>query len=209
MRWDGGYEAGDTVSPFYDNLIGKLVVWAADRPAAIARMAGALAEMRLEGMATTIVAHRAILAHPDFVAARHSTVWVEQRLALPERDAPPDPEAGDGAGSGRSQEVRVAGRWYTIPRPGRETRPPAGRRGGWSAAGQVSGTVASEMQGTVVRVLVAVGDAVEVGQGVCAVEAMKMETLLCSGIAGTVTEVRVGAGQAVRAGEVLVMVEAP
>jgi acetyl-CoA/propionyl-CoA carboxylase biotin carboxyl carrier protein len=207
VRWDGGYEAGDAVSPFYDNLIGKLVVWAADRPAAIARMAGALAEMRLEGLPSTIPAHRAILAHPDFVAARHSTVWVEQRLSLPESDTPPGSGAGEGAASGRSQEVRVAGRWYTIPRPGRETRPPAGRRTGPSAAGQGSGTVASQMQGTVVRVLVAVGDAVEAGQGVCAVEAMKMETLLCSGISGTVGEVRVGAGQTVRAGEVLVMVE--
>ncbi|HET9771680.1 MAG TPA: acetyl-CoA carboxylase biotin carboxylase subunit, partial [Acidimicrobiia bacterium] len=86
IRWDGGYEAGDAVSPFYDNLIGKLVVWAPDRPAAIARMTGALAELRLDGVATTIPAHRAILAHPDFVAARHSTVWVEQRLELPESD---------------------------------------------------------------------------------------------------------------------------
>src|SRR5207237_2287756 len=83
VRWDGGYEAGDTVSPYYDNLIGKLVVWAADRPAAIARMAAALAEMRLDGLPTTIPAHRAILAHPDFVAVRHSTAWVEQRLSRP------------------------------------------------------------------------------------------------------------------------------
>jgi biotin carboxyl carrier protein len=63
------------------------------------------------------------------------------------------------------------------------------------------------MQGTVGRVLVAVGDAVEAGQGVCAVEAMKMETLLRTEIGGTVAEVRVMAGQAVRAGEVLVVVE--
>jgi acetyl-CoA/propionyl-CoA carboxylase biotin carboxyl carrier protein len=206
VRWDGGYEAGDTVSPFYDNLIGKLVVWATDRPAAIARMAGALAEMRLEGLPTTSSASRTILAHPDFVAARHSTVWVEQRLSLPESGAPPV-AAGDGVGSGRSQEVQVAGRWYAIPRAGEETRPPAGRRVGPPEARPGSGTVASQMQGTVVRVLVAVGEAVEVGQGVCAVEAMKMETLLCSGVTGTVTEVRVSAGQAVRAGEVLVMVE--
>jgi biotin carboxyl carrier protein len=60
----------------------------------------------------------------------------------------------------------------------------------------------------VVRVLVGVGDRVEAGQGICAVEAMKMETLLRSGIAGTVTEVRVAAGQAVRAGEALVVVDA-
>ena len=63
------------------------------------------------------------------------------------------------------------------------------------------------MQGTVVRVLVAVGDIVEAGQGVCAVEAMKMESVLKCGLAGTVTEVRVAPGQPVRAGEALVIVE--
>jgi acetyl-CoA/propionyl-CoA carboxylase, biotin carboxylase, biotin carboxyl carrier protein len=203
IRWDGGYEAGDAVSPFYDNLIGKLVVWAADRPAAIARMTGALAELRLDGVPTTVPAHRAILAHPDFVAARHSTVWVEQRLVLP------DAETAPGPGPGRSQEVRVLGRWYTIPRPGSETRPPAGGSGRDTAGsgGAGSGTVASQMQGTVTRVLVDVGEAVDAGQGVCAVEAMKMETVLRSGIAGVVTEVRAGPGQTVRAGEVLVTVE--
>src|SRR5213078_5182213 len=88
------------VSPFYDNLIGKLVVWAADRPAAIARMAAALAEMRLDGLPTTIPAQRAILAHPDFVAARHSTVWVEQRLSLPDGPAGVDRAVVDGDGDG-------------------------------------------------------------------------------------------------------------
>jgi acetyl-CoA/propionyl-CoA carboxylase, biotin carboxylase, biotin carboxyl carrier protein len=202
VRWDGGYEAGDAVSPFYDNLIGKLVVWAADRPAAIARMAGALAELRLGGVPTTVPAHRAILAHPDFLAARHSTVWVEQRLTLPEAGA-------ETAAPGRSQEVRVMGRWYVVPRPGRETRPPGDRsaRRPAAAGGGGTGRVVSEMQGTVTRVLVEVGETVDAGQGVCAVEAMKMESLLRSGIAGTVTEVRVRAGEPVRAGEILVMVE--
>ena len=148
-------------------------------------------------------AQRAILAHPDFVGVRHSTVWVEQRLSLPE--TAPVVEAG---GGGRSQEVPVAGRWYTIPRPGEPTRPPAGRAVGPSAGdGRGSGTVASQMQGTVVRILVAVGEAVEAGQAVCAVEAMKMESVLRSSIAGTVADVRVAAGQAVRAGEALVVIE--
>jgi acetyl-CoA/propionyl-CoA carboxylase biotin carboxyl carrier protein len=202
LRWDGGYEAGDTVPPYYDNLIGKLVAWAPDRPAAIARLEAALAELRVEGLPTTAPAQRAILAHPDFVGVRHSTVWVEQRLSLPE--TAPVVEAG----GGRSQEVRVAGRWYTIPRPGEPTRPPAGRAVGPSAGdGRGSGTVASQMQGTVVRILVAVGEAVEAGQAVCAVEAMKMESVLRSSIAGTVADVRVAAGQAVRAGEALVVIE--
>jgi acetyl-CoA/propionyl-CoA carboxylase biotin carboxyl carrier protein len=199
VRWDGGYEAGDVVSPYYDNLIGKLVVWAADRPAAIARMAAALGEMRLDGVPTTIPAHELILAHSDFVGARHSTVWVEQRLELPETFVEV---------TGRSQEVRVGGRWYTIPRPGEETRPPQ-RRSERGVAGMVagSGTVTSPMQGTVTRVLVEVGEAVEAGQGVCAVEAMKMETVLRSGIAGTVADVRAVPGQSVPTGEVLVLIE--
>jgi acetyl-CoA/propionyl-CoA carboxylase biotin carboxyl carrier protein len=204
VRWDGGYEAGDLVSPYYDNLIGKLVVWAADRPAAIARMTAALGEMRLDGVPTTIPAHEVILAHPDFVDARHSTVWVEQRLSLPESF-----EAAAGSTpDGRSQEVQVVGRWYTIPRPGVETRAPQ-QRSERGVAGMVagSGTVASPMQGTVTRVLVEVGEAVEAGQGVCAVEAMKMESVLRSGIAGTVAEVRAVPGQSVPTGEVLVVIE--
>jgi biotin carboxyl carrier protein len=63
------------------------------------------------------------------------------------------------------------------------------------------------MQGTVVRVLVAVGDTVEAGQAVCAVEAMKMESVLRCGVGGTVTDVRITAGQAVRAGEPLILIE--
>ena len=203
VRWDGGYEAGDEVSPYYDNLIGKLVVWAPDRPAALARMAAALAEFRLEGVPTTVSAHQAVVAHNDFVDARHSTVWVEQRLELPDPAGAPESGAG-----GRSQEVRVGRRWYAIPRPGVETRPPA--RSGDGAAGgpeAASGTVTSQMQGTVVRVMVAVGDAVEAGQGVCAVEAMKMESVLRCGVAGTVAEVKVAPGQPVRAGEALVVIE--
>ena len=207
IRWDGGYEAGDAVSPYYDNLIGKLVAFGADRPTAIARMVAALGEMRLEGLPSTIPANQAILAHPDFVEARHSTVWVEQRLSLPEWDEAPE-DGSATAPSGRSQEVRVGGRWYTIPRPGTETRPPqqrSERAGAGEGAG--SGTVVSPMQGTVTRVLVEVGETVNVGQGVCAVEAMKMETVLRSGIAGTVAAVRAIAGQSLPAGAVLVVIE--
>ena len=81
-RFDGGYESGDTVSQFYDNLIGKLVVWGRDRPVAIARAVRALEEMVVEGVATTIPADLAILRHPDFQAATHSTKWVEEKLDL-------------------------------------------------------------------------------------------------------------------------------
>ncbi len=80
VRWDGGYTEGDEVSQYYDNLVGKLVVWAPDRVAAIHRMLRALDELEIDGIATTTPAHRALLAHPDFAAARHSTKWVEDEL---------------------------------------------------------------------------------------------------------------------------------
>ena len=82
VRWDGGYEAGDEISQYYDNLIGKLCVWGRDRDVAIARMIRALEEMVVEGVATTIPADLAILKHPDFAAIEHSTKWVEDVLDL-------------------------------------------------------------------------------------------------------------------------------
>ena len=82
VRFDGGYEAGDEISQYYDNLVGKLIVWGKDRPTAIARTIRALEEMVVEGVATTIPADLAILRHPDFAGVKHSTKWVEETLDL-------------------------------------------------------------------------------------------------------------------------------
>src|SRR5437899_10519849 len=68
VRWDSGYDEGDTISQYYDNLLGKLIVWADDRDAAIARMVRALGEFQVTGIKTTIPAHLALLQTDAFRA---------------------------------------------------------------------------------------------------------------------------------------------
>ena len=118
VRLDAGYESGDTVSQFYDNLVAKLVVWGHDREAARRRMLRAIDETVIEGVATTLPADVAILSHPDFVAGEHSTNWVEQTLDLSGITAETTPAAPAPA---EGEEVRPPG----APRRDRRGRRPA------------------------------------------------------------------------------------
>jgi acetyl-CoA/propionyl-CoA carboxylase biotin carboxyl carrier protein len=169
----------------------------------------------------------AILSHPDFVAGEHSTNWVEQTLDLSgipagAGQAPPAPPAAghDEAPPRVLRDVtaEVDGRRYQVklwvPDLGDTVvaGPEAARGGGpkrpkAAAAGAGSGTVAVPMQGTIVKVLVAVGDTVEVGQTVCVLEAMKMENNVNAEKAGTVREVRVEAGASVGPGDVIAVID--
>ena len=226
VRLDAGYDEGDSVSQFYDNLVAKLVVWGADREEARRRTIRALRETEIQGVATTIPADIAILAHPDFAAVRHSTNWVEERLdlsALPPAGPPPPPADQPGLVE-REVDTEVNGRRYRVklwvpdlpaapasPAAGRGTAPraPARPRSSAAAGGGAAGAgnVTVPMQGTIVQVLVAVGDAVEVGQAVCILEAMKMENHINAEKAGTVSEVKVAPGDSVGAGDVVVVIE--
>ena len=119
VRWDGGYEAGDDVSQYYDNLVGKLVVWGLDRDVAIARMLRALSELEVSGIATTKPADIAILSHPDFVAAKHSTRWVEDTLDLSDLTLEPatpqaPPASDDQPRVRRDVDVEVNGRKFSV-----------------------------------------------------------------------------------------------
>src|SRR5437764_1805837 len=178
-RTDAGYEDGDTVSQYYDNLVAKLVVWGQDREHARRRMLRSLQETEIEGIATTIPAHLAILTHPDFIAGEHSTKWVEERLDLSSLEAPakPAPPAeAEEALVEREVDVEVDGRRHRVrlwvpdvapvvaagaaPAAGARPRPvasaAAGGAGGPAGAGQVS----VPMQGTSATVLGAHGDAI-------------------------------------------------
>jgi len=218
VRWDGGYDSGDEVSQYYDNLIGKLVVWGRDREEARRRMLRALDELVVEGVATTVAAHRLVLAAPEFVNATHATSWLERDLDLSgiEPATPVPVEAGAEGRVRRDVDVEVDGRRFQVSLwvPDAETgaTSPPGRprsRGGAQAAADTGegGGVRVPMQGTIVSVSVEVGDEVEAGQTICVLEAMKMENHIVAGHSGRVTEVTVKAGQAVGAGDVVAVID--
>jgi acetyl-CoA/propionyl-CoA carboxylase biotin carboxyl carrier protein len=213
VRFDTGYEAGDEISPYYDNLIGKLICWAPTRDAAIRRTLRALDELVIEGVATTIPADRLILEHPDFAAIDHSTKWVEDVLDL--TDIAPFGAAAPVGPQGeptirRNIDVEVDGKRFAVAMwvpdgsasVGRPRRSASGGGGGGAGSGEVS----VPMQGTIVKVLVAVGDAVEVGQAVVVLEAMKMENNINADKAGVVSEVKVAPGDTVGGGDVVVVI---
>ena len=220
IRFDAGYESGDTISQFYDNLVGKLIVWGKDRPTAIARTIRALEEMVVEGVATTIPADLAILRHPDFQAMQHSTKWVEEKLDLSGIEAPKPPapaDAEDEALVERTTTVEVNGKRFDVKMwlpgspavmagSGKAAKKPPRSSGGSGAAAAGSGNVEVPMQGTIVKVLVEIGQAVEVGQAVVVLEAMKMENQIAADKAGTVKEIKVAAGDTVGAGDVVVVI---
>jgi acetyl-CoA/propionyl-CoA carboxylase biotin carboxyl carrier protein len=221
-RFDGGYESGDEISQFYDNLVGKLIVWGADREVARKRLLRALDELVVEGVATTVPADKAILEHQDFIDAKHSTKWVEDVLDLSGVSAPAAPasEDGDEPKVQRDVDVEVNGRRYQVKvwvpetagvaAAGAAAAPSARPKRGASAAGggtAGAGTITVPMQGTIVKVLVAEGDTVESGQAICVLEAMKMENNINADKDGVVKELRVEPGASVGSGDVIAVIE--
>ena len=220
VRFDGGYESGDSISQYYDNLVGKLIVWGRDRDVAIARTIRALEEMVVEGIATTIPADLAILKHPDFAACTHSTKWVEERLDLSGVSATPAaaPAESDEPLVQRTTTVEVNGRRFGVKMwvpettgvaaPTRTKKPARASSGGaGGGAGGGSGKVTVPMQGTIVKILVEVGQSVEAGQSVVVLEAMKMENQIEADKSGTIKAINVKPGDTVGAGDVVVEID--
>ncbi len=215
-RFDGGYEAGDTVSQYYDNLVGKLIVWGKDRDTAIARTIRALEEMVIVGVHTTIPADLAILRHPDFSAITHSTKWVEETLDLSQlvSHAGAAPAADDQDLVERSTTVEVNGKRFDVKMwvpefaigTAKKTKKLT-RGSGGAGGGGASGAVTAPMQGTIVKVMVEVGQTIAVGEAVVVLEAMKMENQITAEKAGKVIKVNVTAGDKVGSGDVLAVIE--
>ena len=188
VRVDSGVTAGSEVSELYDPMVAKLIVHDVDRERARRRMLRALEEFEIGGVKTLVGFHRALLAHPCFVAGEtcHGVVESEELAQAAEALSPPVVAAqADGHVTRSALAVELDGRRIEVavlrPEPGyrelarrREEREATHRHGGAADA------IVSPMQGTVIEVRVAEGDEVEPGAVICIVEAMKMENELAA-----------------------------
>ena len=194
-----------------------------DRGDALSRLRRALSEFRVEGIATTLPFHRALLDDEVFLSGDYTTGFVAERMEHLEVEAAPASTAEPGEQAERTSrevEVEVDGRLFKVrvfggipaegeaPRAAGPAGPPRRRKGDGARRASVSeGAVTSPMQGTIVRVLVEEGQTVEADEAVCVLEAMKMESEIRAQKSGKVARVLVEAGRAVRSGEPLVVLE--
>ncbi|MBT8216684.1 MAG: biotin/lipoyl-binding protein [Acidimicrobiia bacterium] len=214
VRVDSFVEAGAAISPYYDNLAAKLVVWAPTRDEAIDKALRAVADFEIKGIPTTLQAHPLLLDHELFRTGRHYTKFVEDTVDFSGVDGeggPALPE--DEATTVREATVEVGGRRYDVklwfpegqlagsaPR----RRPPRLERG--RATGDDGGVITAPMQGTIVKVSVKAGERVKAGDTICILEAMKMENEIKAPVEGEVVDLRVQAGDSVANGAILAMV---
>jgi acetyl-CoA/propionyl-CoA carboxylase biotin carboxyl carrier protein len=222
VRVDSGVEAGSEVTPMYDPMVAKLIVWDADRELATRRMLRALAEYEIGGLTTLIPFHRALLATEQWAKGETCRDLMEDREWLkttaPETAAPA-PEQGEGEKVARDYKVEVSGKLFDVKvigdavagaaagNPAGGKRPPKRERKAGGAASASSESLPSPLQGTVLKVAVEQGAEVAEGDLICVIEAMKMENEIAAHRAGKVTALNVEQGAAVSSGDVLATIE--
>jgi acetyl-CoA/propionyl-CoA carboxylase biotin carboxyl carrier protein len=214
VRVDSSLKGPGVVPEAYDPLFAKLIVRGADRGDALRRLRRALAEFRVEGIATTLPFHRALLEDEVFISGNYTTGFAAERIGSMKIEASSPARVGEAPGrEAREVEVEVNGklfrvRVYGAEREGREQGAPVRRKGGVTQrAAMGGGAVVAPMQGTIVKVLVEEGQEVAADGAVCILEAMKMESEIRAQRGGRVAKVLVEAGETVRSGEPLVVLE--
>lgn len=207
VRVDSAAFEGMTITPDYDSLIAKLVVWAPTRQRARERLQRALGEFRIEGVATTIPLLLALENEPSVRDASYGTATLE---AFAAHSAAPQETSTAGADSredGNVVRVEVNDKLFRVrllDRPAAARSVPARRPPRLQARQPKSDTnenaIVAPMHGVVVEVNAKAQDQVEAGALVAIIEAMKMMNEIRSPRAGTIREVSVVAGQTVEAG---------
>ena len=221
VRLDSGVIAGSVIGGQFDSMLAKLIVTGATRTEALQRARRALDEFHVEGLATVIPFHRAIVADPAFIGDERGftvhTRWIET-----EWDNQVEPFTGGGAVDEEEAQprqkvvVEVGGRRLEVSLPGDlalgnggaepgviRKKPKARKRGANNAAAASGDAVTAPMQGTVVKVAVEEGQTVSAGDLVVVLEAMKMENPVTAHKDGVITGLAVEAGAAITQGTVL------
>jgi acetyl-CoA/propionyl-CoA/long-chain acyl-CoA carboxylase, biotin carboxylase, biotin carboxyl carrier protein len=229
VRVDSGVGPGSEISPMYDPMVAKLIVWDADRQQATARMIRALEEYEITQLKTLIPFHQAILATEQWANAETCRDLIEDRAWL--KGLAAEPAAAPAAApeeeetveqtytvevSGKRFDVRVFGPPTPPPVVGVASngsapaaaggrRPPrrAERAGGGAGGGD---RLASPLQGTVLKVAVEAGADVEEGALIAVIEAMKMENEITAHKAGKVSELPIAVGASVATGDTLAVI---
>ncbi|MDV6228960.1 acetyl/propionyl/methylcrotonyl-CoA carboxylase subunit alpha [Rhodococcus cercidiphylli] len=223
VRVDSGVESGSVIGGQFDSMLAKLIVTGATREEALARSRRALAEFDVQGLATVIPFHAAVVSDPAFIGDGDSfdvhTRWIETEW---DNQVPPftagQPIDDEDVLPRQSVVVEVGGRRVEVSLPGELAlgggngggpagavrRKPKARTRGGAGAGAASGdSVTAPMQGTVVKVAVDEGQTVDAGDLIAVLEAMKMENPVNAHKAGTITGLTVTAGDAITQGTVL------
>ncbi|MFH8254499.1 acetyl/propionyl/methylcrotonyl-CoA carboxylase subunit alpha [Streptomyces roseolus] len=214
VRLDAGVESGSVIGPAWDSLLAKLVVTGATREQALQRAARALAEFKVEGMATAIPFHQAVVVDPAFTADpfRVHTRWIETEFVNEIKPfAPAGADAEEDEAGRETIVVEVGGKRLEVSLPsslgmtlartglaaGAKPKRRAAKKSGPTASGD---TLASPMQGTIVKIAVEEGQEVKEGDLIVVLEAMKMEQPLNAHKSGTVTGLNAEVGASVTSG---------
>jgi acetyl-CoA/propionyl-CoA carboxylase biotin carboxyl carrier protein len=230
VRVDSGVGPGSEITPMYDPMVAKLIVWDADREQATRRMLRALAEYEIEGLKTLIPFHTALLATDQWARGETCRDLVEDRawlkaLAFPAAAKGDNGDAADAVE--RDYTVEVSGRRFDVKvigppaapgvngaapaaaaatGTGTRPRPRRAERSGGGGGGAGGDTLVSPLQGNMWKVLVEQGQTVEEGQLVCIIEAMKMENEITAHKAGVISELAVREGEAITSGATIAVI---
>ncbi|MFC5799741.1 acetyl/propionyl/methylcrotonyl-CoA carboxylase subunit alpha [Streptomyces formicae] len=220
VRLDAGVESGSVIGPAWDSLLAKLIVTGASREQALQRAARALAEFQVEGMATAIPFHRAVVTDPAFAPADGTpftvhTRWIETEFVNEIKPfAAPVGEETDEEPGRETVVVEVGGKRLEVSLPsslgmtlartaaagGAKPKRRVAKKSGPAASGD---TLASPMQGTIVKVAVEEGQQVNEGDLVVVLEAMKMEQPLNAHRSGTIKGLAAEVGASLTSGAVI------
>ncbi|WP_392899316.1 acetyl/propionyl/methylcrotonyl-CoA carboxylase subunit alpha [Streptomyces sp. LN699] len=216
VRLDAGVESGSVIGPAWDSLLAKLIVTGATREQALQRAARALAEFEIEGMATALPFHRAVVTDPAFAPTEGPftvhTRWIETEFVndIKAFVAPAAEDAEDEPGR-ETVVVEVGGKRLEVSLPsslgmtlartaaagGAKPKRRAAKKSGPAASGD---TLASPMQGTIVKIAVEEGQQVNEGDLIVVLEAMKMEQPLNAHRSGTIVGLKAEVGASLTSG---------